>query len=558
TDRNISEIAYLTGNKSPQNFSKYFIEAYGISPSAYRKKLKTKRKKSIGGNALKTKLKPNLILQSIAVLCLCFAFGFFIKQYFFNGGRQVKALEINSIAVIPFENQSRAGNDFLGEGIAEDILAKLAQFGNLKVLSKTATNQFRGDEKDIQQIGNSLRVNYILSGNIRTNQDKIIINTELIRVKDQHLIWSERYVQPKNKLISMQAEVAQSIASALNQNLQPDIQQKLERIPTNNNEAYTALLRGRHLMRSRTSEDLLKSKDQFLLALDLDPQFSEAYEGIARVYHLLVNLRYAKDQAQEYSELAEKNVLNAIKYNRNNGKAYAILGNLYADQYRWEEAISSFEIALELNPKDPIINYWFSLRLRSVGDLERALSYHQKASELDPLHPVIQAGYIYTCGLAGAFDLADSLLRKVEPIMINSFLFYVAKGNLLMRKGAFQEAIPFCQKALELNPDFKTSESNQFYCLGKLGKRQAVLDYIDLLDKTQGIDCLRAAVAFMGIEEEETALDYLEKAASLGVIDDDLIAEPIFARLRTYPTYQNILEQYQLSPFVETMEMELN
>ena len=557
TDHNISEIAYLTGNKSPQNFSKYFIETFGISPSVYRKQLKTKTNKSTNNPLFKTTLKPKLVRQIILGLSLYLALGFIGKQ-FFKGNHQVKDFEINSIAVIPFEHQNKTGDDFLGEGIAENILSKLAQFSNLKVVSRASTAQFNGEQKNIQEIGNHLGVNYILSGSIRTSQDKITINTELIRIKDQRLMWSERFVQPRDQLTTMQAEVARAIANALNQKLQPDTQQKLEQIPTSNNEAYTALLRGRHLMRSRTVEDLQKSKDQFLLALDLDPQLSEAYEGIARVYHLLVNLRYAQDQEQTYSELAEKNVLNAIKYDRNNGKAYAILGNLYADQYRWEEAIAAFDIALELNPKDPMINYWFSLKLRSIGDLERALVYHQKASELDPLHPVIQAGYIYTCGLAGEFDLADSLLQKVEPIMINSFLYYVAKGNLLLRKGAFQESLSFCQKAMELNPDFKTSESDQFYCLGKLGKRQVVLDYIESLDKTQGIDCLRAAKAFMGIDEKEAAMEYLVKAANLGVVDDDLIVEPIFAGLRAYPSYQNILVQYQLDPFAETNEVDIN
>lgn len=564
TDHNISEIAYLTGNKSLQNFSKYFIKQFGISPSAYRKQFKTGNLKQEGAHTLHTKWPDRDQWRKIKfgglVLALVFLLGFMGKKYLFSpkGNSNDLALKTTSIAVIPFQNESKVADDFLSEGIVEDILVKLSQLENIKALSKVSTEQFKGAPKNIQQIGTRLGVSHILVGKIREEVDRVRIKVELIRVDDNQLIWSERYNQSKQKLVNIQADVAENIAKALNQTLQPELKQKLERLSTNNQEAYTALLRGRHLMRSRTQEDLLKSRDQFLIALDLDPQFSEAYEGIARVYSLLVDLRYAPGKEQVYRELSEKNVLNAIKFDRNNGNAYAVLGNLYADQYRWEEAISAFEIALDLNPEDALINYWFSLRLRSTGDLERALKYHQIASDLDPLHPVIHAGYVYTCGLAGSFALAEEILQKVEPIMTNSFLFYMVKGNLLLRQGAFEGAIVLSKKALELNPTFKSPESDLFYCLGKLGKKQEVLQYIESLDKTQGLDCLRGAKAMMGIEETESALNYLQQAADLGVMDEDLLVEPIFASLRQHPIYLEILEQYNLKPFSTAIEFNFN
>ncbi|GAB5553062.1 MAG: hypothetical protein Sapg2KO_26530 [Saprospiraceae bacterium] len=564
TDHNISEIAYLTGNKSPQNFSKYFIETYGISPSAYRKKLKTSVQKKVDAIAFDPKRTSASKWQKMGVaglvLALMCILGFAGRQYFFPVKTNSNNLgsASSSIAILPFQGESRLEDDFLSEGIVEDILAKLMPFENIKVISKASTEQFKDTKKNIQQIGKRLEVQYVLTGKIRANKDLITIQVELIQVADQQLIWTKRYEQPKEELLAMQVVVAENIAKALNQTLDPKLKQRIERIPTSNSEAYTAFLRGRHLMRSRTQENLLKSLDQFLLALDLDPEFSEAYESIARAYHLMINLGYTTAQAEEFENFAEKNILKAIEFNRSNGTAYAILGNLYADQYRWEEAISAFNIALELSPKDALVNYWFSLKMRSIGDFDQALKYHQIASDLDPLHPVIHAGYVYTSALAGDFELANEILQKVEPIMINSFLFYFVKGNLLLRQGDFEGAIPIYEKALELNPSFKPSESDMMYSLGKLGQRQEVLDYLESLDQTRGIDCLRAAKAFMGLEEPDAALNSLKQAADFGVIDDDFLAEPIFASLRNHPIYLDILERYNLAPFADALEFDLN
>lgn len=564
TDRNISEIAYLTGHKSPQNFSKYFIEEFGISPSAYRKKNKGKHQKDTSvKQSVAQKANPSkwLVIGIGLAICLVVLLGFRNKQYLFSVKNQdnTSASELPSIAVIPFQNQSAISDDLLSEGIVEEVLSKLSTFENIKVISKASADQFIDARKSIPQIGRSLEVQYILTGAIKADENRISIKVELLQTSNQQMIWSERYNQPKEKLLTIPAEIAEDIGQSLNQTLDAKFKQELEEhTPTNNTEAYAALLRGRHLMRNRTQEDLLKSLDQFLLALDLDPQFSEAYEGLACVYQLMINLRYAPEQVAVHQQLVEKNVLNAIKYDRSNGNAYAILGNLYADQYRWEEAISSFEIALDLSPQDAMINYWFSLRLRSTGDLERALVYHKKASELDPLHPVIQAGYIYTCALAGEFDLAEALLQEVEPIMNDNFLYHFVKGNLLLRKGNFEEAISYSAKALELNPDFKASQSDQFYCIGKLGRKQEVQQYMAELNTQEGIDCLRAAKAAMSIEAPDMALNFLQQAADLGVIDDDLLAEPIFSSLRNHPLFLEIEETYNLSPFANAFEFELN
>lgn len=573
SDFNISEIAYQTGNKSPQNFSKYFIEEFGVSPSQYRKQWLEAHKETIVGQTNGIAQVPpdkvdkpgqrfnsKLMIRSLIVttgLLLIVLFGFQVNGGFFYpkaDDPDPSSDELPSIAVIPFQNYGLESEDFFSEGVVEDILTFLAQIDGWRVISRTSTSKYANTDKTIQQIGTELNVRYILEGSVRQDSHQVFITAQLIRVSDDKHLWAERYERPKNNVIDIQTEVAKSIARALNQSISSKAQQKLAHRPTENIEAYTAFLRGRHLLRSRKEEDLYKSLDQFKTALALDSVYAEAYIGMAKAYYLISSLRYETQKADSYNKLAEKFALMAIKHDKENGGGYAILGNLYADQYRWEEAISAYEIALDLNPNDALINYWYSLMLRSIGKLDKSLAYHQVASELDPLHPVVQAGYIYTCGLAGAFDLAEQILQKVEPVLGGSFLYYAAKGHLLLQKGDYEAAVPVCSKALELNPTFKPSESDRFYCLGKLGESGEVTEYIAGLDTTQALDCLRAAKAYLSLDEKARSLEMLSKAASLGLVPDDILANPIFLSIYSHPDYIAILRQFNLYSYYQPQE----
>ncbi|GAB5553067.1 MAG: hypothetical protein Sapg2KO_26580 [Saprospiraceae bacterium] len=555
SDHNISEVAYLTGNKSPQNFSKYFIEAYGLSPSKYRKAFREKQQQEDQEpkKPAATVLAPirNISFITIGLSCLL-VLGFLSRKNWLSSQATASSRFVERaplIAILPFQHSGQASNAFLSEELEKDLLHQLSQFENLKVVSESSTTQIKDPTERIQQIGASFGVNYVLQGSIQSNKTKINIGLQLISVGDHQVVWSKKYTRSQKALVALQTEMARTIALALNQTIPPAYEQQLEKEPTTSTKAYTAMLRGRHLMRSRIKDDLLRSQQQFEMALNLDPEYSEAYEGLARVYHLIANLRYFPEKTAFHNQLAEKNALKAIQFDRSNGGAYAILGGLYTDQHRWEEVISAYKIAIDLQPNDALTNYWLSLAMRSTGDLEQAILYNKKASELDPLHPVIHAGYVYTAALAENYDLAEDILQNVAPFMENSFLYSMVNGNLMLRKGEFEQAIIACEKASKLNPTFKHAESDKFYCLGKMGNQQAVLQYIQSLDSSKGIDCLRMAKAYMGMDDPQSGLSYLKKAAELGVISDDLIVEPIFSILQDEPEFRAILKQYNLDQF---------
>ncbi|WP_170110695.1 helix-turn-helix domain-containing protein [Flavilitoribacter nigricans] len=565
TDDHIAGIAFQTGHSSPQNFSKYFVKEYGLSPSNYRKEIQQKQTDVPKENREVSELpQPEVqtpespetasnpgyhlwkYLIAAAILLLLAGASWL---YFSRTPAPEPDMVTPSIAVIPFQNYGDDLNEFYSEGVVEDILTYLTQFKGLKVISRTSTNRYKDTGKSIREIARELGVNYILEGSVRQNSQEVRITAQLIRVHDDQHIWAHRYDRPKNNAMEIQAEVARDIATSLNQSISPAQRDKLARPQTDNSEAYQALLRGRYLQRSRTRDNLYRSIDFFDEALRLDPDYSEAYAGKAIAYNLLANLRYDPPQESEFQDLAEQNALQAIKHDRDNGLAYGILGNVYAQQFRWQKAVPAFEIALELSPNSAIINYWFSLSLRYIGELERSLNYHQTASELDPLHPVIQAGYIYTSLLAGKFELADQLLAQVAPFMGDSFLYYYVLAFSKMCKKEYRPAIEAAEQALAINPSFRQSESIKMYCLGQLGVHEPVISYVNTLDTTIALECLRAARAYMGMDQPEMSLHYLERAAAMGMAPEDLPVDPIYQQLHTDPAFTAILEQFNFLPF---------
>ena len=143
----------------------------------------------------------------------------------------------------------------------------------MKVISRTSAAKYKNSDKTIRQIAAELRVSYILEGSVRQDSSQVRITDQLIRAADDKHIWARRFDRTKKNVMEIQAEVARAIASSLNQHISPGIQQKLERVPTDNLEAYNALLRGRYLPRSRTKDDLYRSVEQFDAALQLGSRF---------------------------------------------------------------------------------------------------------------------------------------------------------------------------------------------------------------------------------------------------------------------------------------------
>ena len=437
---NVSEIAYASGFKSPQTLSRYFSSTFGETPTQFRSNLAQKEngividthhKSSAGSEAQdvfndfdqqlvadgdetvvdnsvgslpkvefgtdaqvkKSTHKKRIVAYWLFGLIALLAIAMVIRSIWEanprNSDEQKSMIQKhdNSIAVLPFIGIGGKETRDFSAGMQEDILTRLAFFDDLKVISRTSTEIFTGSKKTIKEIGAQLGVAYILEGSVRMQDQKVAVTTQLIRANDGFHVWAENYIREVEDVFKIQNEISLDVAKVLNQKINDEKREQIDNTYIPGKKAYREYIIGKELLKERTHSSLMASIEQFDKALAEEPDFVDAVIMKANAYQLLGNIGY--DRRDEHIVNSEKYALTALRMDPRNAKAYSILACIYRDAHKWDQAKVAFETALEFAPNDALSNYWYSLMLREVGALEKAVIYSTKAKELDPLYPCL-------------------------------------------------------------------------------------------------------------------------------------------------------------------------
>src|SRR6266850_7021138 len=298
-----------------------------------------------------------------------------------------------SIAVLPFENLSDdQENTYFADGIQDDILSSLAKVADLKVISRTSVRQYRGGTRNLREIGEALGVAYVMEGTVRREANRVRINAQLIDARTDLHVWNDTYDREITDLFSLQTELARRIAFALRANLSPREKASLQVHPTSDLDAYDLFLRARDLFRWSGSGDPRENGERALHLLEeavaRDPFFAVAHclasrfhgelywFGYDRTRDRLTQAKVAADTAlrlqpdssdvrlalayyyyygyRDY-ELARTELAIAHVSSPNDAEAWDASGAIDRRQGRWEEALSNFEKAKELDPRNPSV-----------------------------------------------------------------------------------------------------------------------------------------------------------------------------------------------------------
>ena len=431
----------------------------------------------------------------------------------------VEAWESNqkkSIAILPFTDRSEEVDSFFSEGIIDDIRTHLSKLDGLKVISRTSSNQYKDTPKKETQIAEELGVQYLLEGSIRQWDDQIKISVQLIDVFHDEQVWGETYERQLEDVFSIQSEVAKSIASSLSQNISPAISNTLDRPPTTALQAYQELMASRELNRIRTQESMEESLNRLDLALSIDPNFVDAMAEKSATLHVMGSLGYSSNRDSS-DGVAEGYALQAIKIDPFNARAYATLGNIYFDSKKFKQAQTAFQIAIQHNPNDALVNYWYSLILRYLGRIDDAIYYGNIAAELDPLYPVIQTGYALTCMMGDRMDLARQIIDKGAVMYQNYFGYHWILGYYYMCTEEYEKAIETFNKSQELSPAITSIQRQIMFCKGKIGEVDEVEAYIKTLTGDDGETYINLASAYCGLGRNEECIKNLKLLAEFGM-----------------------------------------
>ena len=305
--------------------------------------------------------------------------------------------EIDSIAVLPFENRSGSGDtEYLSDGLADSLIFRLSQLPNLKVSPTSSVMRYKGKGTETSQIAKELNVDAVMSGRLVQVGDSLNISVQLTDARTDKLIWAEQYDRKLSDLLTTQREIATAITQKLQLKLAGD-EKGIAKKYTNSSEAYQLYLKGRYHFARRTKEDVKKAIESYEQAIKLDPNFAIAYARIAEAYNQLSNYPYAspKEAFPKAKAAAER----AIAIDPTLSEAHTAMGNtLTSYDWNWTAAEESCKRALELDPNSATAHYRYATEyLISVGKTKEAVAEVERALEMEPLDPnmVANLGRVY-------------------------------------------------------------------------------------------------------------------------------------------------------------------
>ena len=397
-----------------------------------------------------------------------------------SAGFATEAVPEKSVAVLYFENMnSEKESDYFCAGITEDIITDLSKIKELKVVSRTDVLPFRNKEVNTRQVGETLRVNYILEGSVRTAGNRIRITAQLISVRDGYHLWAERFDRQVEDIFDLQNEVSQKIVDALKVSLSPSERQLLTQKPTDDLRAYDFYMRGRELLYRKGRRSTESAIKMFESAVELDPGFASAYAGLAEAYSSMY----------EWYDGATSWLSKAIEMNQ---KALALeptsldakfgIAMVYFNQRRLAESKRAIEEILRENPDF----YPGILRLGMIaelsGALDDALTYYRRAAELKPydedawkfLAEIHQRLGDVVAAEEGAIKVIEITSRKLEA-SLDDVIVMSRLAEAYARFGSKEETNATLKRVLELEPNDGLAVYNCSCAYALLNEKEASL-----------------------------------------------------------------------------------
>jgi TolB-like protein len=357
----------------------------------------------------------------------------------------------DSIVVLPFVNMSSdPENEYFADGITEEIINALAQIRELHVVARSSAFSFKGKHIDPRDVGERLNVRTILEGSVRRADNRLRITAQLINAADGYHLWSERYDREMKDVFEIQDEIARGIAARLKVTLEGGDEQPLLKAGTRNLEAYQLYLKGRALLPRRGAA--IQYKDCFEQAVKLDPNFAQAWAGLADSHTVLGYMGMVRPEVTMPNGLEAARcavALDGTLAEAHNALAIASL----MGAWNRAEAEREFRRALELNPKLVQARIWYALYylMLSEGRVAEATAEAKLAIESDPLSSYAHSMYGFICAYAGDYGRGIEATRRGLELDFESYLARFVRQEVLRVTGKFEEAVAAGESALAVS-----------------------------------------------------------------------------------------------------------
>jgi len=450
--------------------------------------------------------------------------------------------DFRSLAVLPFENESGDPDaEYLADGLTESIINSFSHLEDFRVLGRNTVFRYKDQAKDPQRVGQEFGIRSVVTGRILRLDDRVIIRTEVVDVKDGWQIWGQQYHRTLSDLLAVQEEIAKEISTTLRLKLTTDEKSRLTKRYTDNSAAYHHYLKGRYHWNKYAHKGLGTAIEYFRKAIEEDPLYASAYAGLSDSYYRLSNLYSPTTEAMPKAKLAAQR---ALEIDDTLPEAHAALGMvLMFYDWDWQGAKREFSRAIELNPGCAIAHQRLAQYFNLVNNFAEAMHEYAIALDLDPLSPSICSSVALEFFLMGDYDQAIQQAEKSLEIDPNHPPTHYLLGWVHKRRGDLCKSVDSLERVTTLDDSslYLAALGHVYGLNGDQTKALNVLDQLEKRSKNEYVSSYCRALVYVGLGEKDLAFHWLERAfeersemipwLNVGADCDSLRSEPRFHNL---------------------------
>ena len=459
---------------------------------------------------------------------------------------------IQSLAVLPLANLSGdPAQEYFSDGMTDALITDLAQIGSLKVISRTSTLQYKQTKKTLPEIARELNVDGIVEGTVQRSGDHLRITAQLIHGPSDKHVWANSYERDVRDVLAIERDVTQEIARQIQAQVTTQYAASLQQSRPVNPKALEAYLQGNYHLnrqgRGEGDEEKRKAAEYFQQAIDADPIFAPAYNGIANAHFNL--LWPSSEDAKIVRTAAER----AVELDPDSSDARVTLGHLRLCSWDFRAAEDELRRAVTLNPNNANAHEILGDFLNDIGRLDEGLRENQIAQELDPN----QDHLMFALDSRREYDRSIAwilMMLKGDP---DNGYFHHNLFRSYVEKGMYKEAIEELEKTLSLF-GLQESAARIHQAFANSGYRGAMQQYAEELEQLAAMKQVFIPInlaevyaalgnkdrAFYWLEQAYTHHDIVAVANGLGL--EMINVDPMMDPLRSDPRFKDLVRRMGL------------
>ena len=466
------------------------------------------------------------------------------------GMKRAGLLPIKSVAVLPLKNLSGdPTQEYMADGLTETVIGRLSGIHDLRVISRTSVMRFKDSKLSAPEIARTLGVDALVEGSVIREGNRIRVHAQLIRGSSDEHFWSEAYDRELQDVLSLESEVADSIARKVEVTVTRKEHERLIAARSVSPEVYESYLKGRFALNKNKKADFEESIRYFEEAIQKDSAFAPAYIGLATAYRALGSVLVGVPPGETRPKVISA-AQKALEIDPELAEAHARLADIDQERFQWSDAEAEYKRALELKPNDAAVHRAFAVWLAAQGRTEEAVAWSRRARELDPLGT---SGN--TLGLmlfhARQYDEAERELRSGLALRPDDSVALWYLGFVLIAKGVPQEAIPVLEKALSVSDRSPAVIGVLVRAYAFAGRRADALRLLAELKRRAQAGYVTPAAfvhAYLGLGEYDQAFVWFEQAyQEQSNMLQFLKVNPFYDPLRGDPRFKDLVRRVGLN-----------